>query len=187
MASDTLYQTERLIARRWREADRAGLAALNADPAVMRYFPEALTRAKSDAFFDRLQQRQRDDGFVFPAIERKADAAFIGFVGLTRTTFPAPFTPTVEIGWRLAQAFWDQGYATEAAHGALAYGFGTLRLNGIVSFTATQNTPSSAVMARIGMTRDPTEDFDHPALDAAHPLARHVLYRLTRQAWTQAS
>jgi RimJ/RimL family protein N-acetyltransferase len=105
MTSDTLHQTERLIARLWRGTDRARLATLNADPAVMRYFPEALTRAKSDAFFDRLQQRQRDEGFVFPAIERKTDAAFIGFVGLTRATFAAPITPAVEIGWRLAKAY----------------------------------------------------------------------------------
>jgi RimJ/RimL family protein N-acetyltransferase len=91
-----------------------------------------------------------------------------------------PCSPAVEVGWRLARDAWGQGYATEAARAALSYGFDVLGLDAIVSFTATTNAPSIAVMQRLGMTRDPAEDFDHPAVPVGHPVRRHVLYRLAR-------
>ncbi len=69
------------------------------------------------------------------------------------------------------------GYATEAAPSALAYGFGVRRLAEIVSFTVPDNLPSRAVMGRLGMTRDPADDFAHPLLAPATASA-HVLYRL---------
>ena len=178
--SDILYETPRLVARRWRIADEPALAALCADPEVMRHFPAPLSRAESAAFLGRMRARFAEDGFGFPAVERKEDGAFVGLVGVQRVAFDAPFAPSVEIGWRVARRFWRRGYAREAALGALAYGFGELGLDEIVSFTATVNAPSMAVMARIGMTRDPAEDFDHPALPAGHPLRRHVLYRIRR-------
>ncbi|MEI9965074.1 MAG: GNAT family N-acetyltransferase [Caulobacteraceae bacterium] len=87
-----------------------------------------------------------------------------------------PLHPGVEIGWRLARHAWGSGYATEAARAALAHGLGPLGLPEIVSFTAVPNAPSQAVMRRIGMTRDPTRDFDHPAIPQGHPLRRHVVY-----------
>jgi RimJ/RimL family protein N-acetyltransferase len=107
-------------------------------------------------------------------------ADFIGFVGLSVPTFEAHFTPCVEIGWRLAQEHWGQGYATEAARAAIDFGFQKFELSEIVSFTVPDNLRSRAVMERIGMTRSPADDFDHPALPENHPLRRHVLYRKSR-------
>lgn len=181
--TDVLYETLRLRVRRWRPEDRAPLARMNADPRVMRHFPATLSRAESDAFYDRLQEREARDGFVFPALERRSDDAFVGFAGLARAGFPAHFTPAVEIGWRLPPDCWGQGYATEAALAALDYGFETLGVDEIVSFTAVGNRPSRAVMERLAMTHDAAGDFDHPALDASSPLLRHVLYRITRPEW----
>ena len=103
---------------------------------------------------------------------------FIGYVGLNIPTFEAAFTPCVEIGWRLAAGHWGKGYATEAARAVLDYGFGSLGLKEIVSFTVPANVRSQAVMQRIGMTRDPAGDFNHPHIPQGHPLRRHVLYRL---------
>lgn len=183
---ETLFETQRLIARRWQAGDRAPFAALNGDPEVMRFFPAPLTPAESDAMIDGIDARMREDGFGFPAIERKADGVFVGMVGVAPVRFAAAFAPAVEIGWRIARPLWRQGYAREAALGALAYGFGSLGLDEIVSFTAVQNAPSQAVMASIGMTRDPADDFDHPNLPAGHPLRRHVLYRITKAAWAPA-
>jgi len=177
-----LYETSRLVIRHWRPTDRPALAALNADAEVMRHFPARLTHAESDAFYDRLQAGVAQHGYAFPAVALKADGALIGLVGLARATFEAPFTPATEIGWRLARAYWGQGYASEAARAALAYGFDRLGLPEIVSFTAVPNQASQAVMARIGMTRDAAEDFDHPSLAPGHPLRRHVLYRIRRPA-----
>jgi RimJ/RimL family protein N-acetyltransferase len=169
--------TPRLLLRRWREEDRTALAALNADPVVMQHMPGVLTRAESDAMFERLLQTD-----VFAATTRD-DGAFIGFIGLSRPRFEAHFTPCVEVGWRLAASAWGRGYATEGARAALTYGFDTLGLDEIVSFTVPANVRSLRVMEKLGMTRSPQEDFDHPSLAEGHPLRRHVLYRLVRSAF----
>jgi ribosomal-protein-alanine N-acetyltransferase len=173
-------RTERLVLRQWRPADRAPFAALNADPEVMAYFPAALTRKQSDALVDAVEAHIEREGWGLWALEVRDTGAFAGFTGLARPRFDAHFTPAVEVGWRLARAAWGHGYATEAARAAAAFGFDALELSEIVSFTAAGNRRSRAVMERLGMTHDPADDFDHPALPEGHPLRRHVLYRLTR-------
>ena len=108
-----------------------------------------------------------------------ADAGrFAGFVGLSPVPDEMPFAPAVEVGWRLARWAWGRGYATEAGVASLAYGFDALGVGEIVSFTAIPNEPSIAVMERIGMTRDPTGDFEHPLIAQGDPLRPHVLYRI---------
>lgn len=174
-------RTDRLRLRRWREADRPPFARLNADPKVMEYFPSTLSRVESDAFVDWIEAFFDEHGFGLWAVEAVGVADFIGFVGLNIPAFPAHFTPAVEVGWRLDRPYWGRGYATEAARAAVAFGFETLGLAEIVSFTAPANVRSRHVMERLGMTRDPAEDFDHPRLPEGHALRRHVLYRLSRQ------
>lgn len=170
-------QTPRLRLRAWRDEDVPAFAALNADPAVMEFFPKPLDRAESDAVAARIRDHFRRRGFGLWAVEVPGLAHFVGFVGLTVATFQAHFTPCVEIGWRLARAYWGRGYASEAARVALRFGFEELELEEVVSFTSAVNRRSMAVMERIGMTRSPADDFDHPALPPGHPLRRHVLYR----------
>jgi RimJ/RimL family protein N-acetyltransferase len=169
---------DRVHLRRWRAEDRAPFAAMNGDPRVMEFFPGTLSGDESDAVVDRIEAHFDRHGFGLWAIEVPGVAPFVGFTGLSVPRFEAPFMPCVEIGWRLAVAHWGKGYATEAARLALDYGFGTLGLPEIVSFTAATNLRSRAVMERLGLSRDPADDFDHPALAQAHPLRRHVLYRL---------
>jgi ribosomal-protein-alanine N-acetyltransferase len=170
--------SERIRLRRWRDEDRAPFAAMNADPRVMEFFSGTLSRAESDALVDRIEAGHRERGFGLWAIEVAGAAAFVGFTGLSVPRFEARFTPCVEIGWRLAVEHWGKGYATEAARLALAHGFGTVGLEEIVAFTAAGNLRSRAVMERLGMQRDPADDFDHPSLPSGHRLRRHVLYRL---------
>lgn len=172
-----MIDTTRLVLRRWREEDRAPFAAMNADPAVMEFLPSVLGRAESDALFERMVKTD-----IFAA-ETKHDGEFVGFVGLSRPRFEAPFTPCIEVGWRLARAAWGHGYATEGARAALAYGFDTLRLEEIVSFTVPANLRSRRVMEKLGMAHSPQDDFDHPSLAEGHLLRRHVLYRLVRSAF----
>lgn len=177
LASRTLSGA-RLRLRRWRDEDREPFAAMNADPRVMAFFPAPLGRAESDALVDRIEAHFDSHGFGAWAIEVPGVAPFIGFTGLSVPRFEAPFMPCVEVGWRLAVAHWGKGYATEAAGLATTYGFETLGLAEIVSFTAEANLRSRSVMERIGMRRDSADDFDHPALPQGHALRRHVLYRL---------
>ncbi len=157
---------------------------MNADAEVMRYYPAVLDRAESDASVDRIEMAFDTEGFGVWAVEVLGVAPFVGYVGLARAEFEAPFTPAVEIGWRLARAYWGQGYASEAASAVLAFGFDRLGLDGIVSFTSHPNLPSQQVMRRIGMHRDPADDFDHPAVPPGHRLRPHVLYRLSKAEWS---
>jgi RimJ/RimL family protein N-acetyltransferase len=173
-------KSERLILRRWRDEDLEPFAALNADPVAMRFMPGAMTRDETRALIARMEEHHRGHGFGVWAVEAPGVAPFVGFLGLQRVGFEAPFTPAVEIGWRLAPAFWGQGFATEGAKVAIRFGFENLNLDQIVSFTVPSNKASWAVMERIGMTRDAHGDFDHPRLPEGHPLRRHILYRSTR-------
>jgi RimJ/RimL family protein N-acetyltransferase len=171
-------RTERLLLRRWREDDVEPFAAMNADAEVMRFFPAAPTREQSERFVEVIERHFEERGYGLWALETLADGEFIGFTGLAPVAFEAHFTPAMEVGWRLRREAWGQGYATEAARTAVAFGFEQLGLAEIVSLTSVHNTPSRAVMTRIGMVRDPADDFLNPNLPAEHWLAPHVLYRL---------
>jgi RimJ/RimL family protein N-acetyltransferase len=176
-------RTERLLLRRWREADRAPFAAMNADPRVMKHFPGLLTREQSDALIDRIEEGFEQRGYGLWAVEIVASGEFAGFVGLSIPRFDAHFTPCVEIGWRLAAEHWGHGYATEGARRVLEFAFAEAGLEDLVSFTVPANKASIRVMEKIGMTHNPAEDFDHPLLSPDSPLRRHVLYRLSAEEW----
>jgi RimJ/RimL family protein N-acetyltransferase len=172
--------TQRLVLRRWRDDDLAPFAALNGDQTAMRFMPSVMTADETRAMVERIRAHFDAHGFGPWAVEVPGVAPFIGFVGLQRPAFEAHFTPCVEIGWRLLPAYWGKGYASEAAAAALRFGFEDLNLDQIVSLTVLANKPSWSVMERIGMTRDPADDFDHPRLAEGHPLRRHILYRKRR-------
>lgn len=177
------FSTERLELRSWDHSDREPFAKLNADPEVMELFPAPLSRKESDDLVDRIEAEWSRRGFGLWALEVRSTGQFIGFTGLAAPTFDAAFTPAVEVGWRLSRDAWGRGYATEAANVALTFAFQDIRLSEVVSFTSEANQRSRAVMRRLGMTHDPTDDFDHPALPVGHPLRRHVLYRMPISCW----
>jgi len=181
----TELTTERLRLRQWRDDDLAPFAALNADPEVMRYFPSRLTREQSGAFLRHVYSTIDREGWGLWAVEVRDGAPFIGFVGLNRPRLEADFMPAVEVGWRLDQPYWGHGYATEGASAALTFAFEELHLPEVVSFTTAGNERSRRVMQRLGMSRDPADDFDHPA-HPDWPLRRHVLYRIRPEQWRAA-
>ncbi|MFD5570624.1 GNAT family N-acetyltransferase [Streptomyces cadmiisoli] len=176
----TELRTDRLVLRRWRDSDLEPWAAMNADPEVREHLGEPLTREQSDASVARFQAEFDQQGYGWWAVEVRATSEFIGFAGLDPVDDGMPFTG-VEIGWRLARSAWGQGYATEAALTVLAHGFDTLELPEILAVTTSTNLRSQAVMRRIGMTRDPAEDFDDPAAPEG-PLRPNVLFRLAPSA-----
>jgi len=179
--------TSRLILRPWRAEDLPAFAALNADPRVAEFLPKCLERAESDALAERIAAHFRQQGCGLWAVEAPGVAPFIGFAGLAVPTFEARFTPCLEIGWRLAFAHWGRGYATEAARRVLAHAFGPLGRAEIVSFTARDNRRSRAVMERLAMRHDPADEFLHPALPEDHPQRPHVLYRIDRRSFVEAT
>lgn len=155
---------------------------MNADPEVMRYFPAVQTTQQSNASIDAWSNHFAEHGFGNWAVERNDTREFIGFIGLSIPRRPLPFSPCVEIGWRLKRSAWGQGFATEGARECLRFGFQVLGLSELVSFTALLNRPSMAVMERIGM-RNAKQDFEHPGVPAGSPLRPHCLYRVTQKEW----
>jgi len=176
--------TARLLLRPWRASDREQFARINGDPHVMEWFPRTLNRQESDAMANAIDLRLNEQDWGLWAVELPGVAEFIGLVGLNPADAVLGY-PAVEVGWRLAAEHWGRGYAPEAARASLAYGFDTLELEEIVSFTSVGNAKSRRVMEKIGMTRDPSRDFDHPSVPAGSALVRHVLYAISRPAFEE--
>jgi ribosomal-protein-alanine N-acetyltransferase len=174
-------RTDRLLLRGWTAADRAPFAALNADPEVMAHFPATLTRGQSDAMVDQVRAGLAERGWGLWAAELRESREFIGFVGLTPAPDDAPAAPATEIGWRIARPFWGRGLAPEAARAAADFGFTQAGLPELVSFTTAANTKSQRVMQKIGMTRDPAEDFVNTRIPG-WARAPHVIYRLSAES-----
>ena len=156
---------------------------MNADRRVMEFLPGCWSTEGSNQVADRIEAHFRERGFGLYATELAAERRFIGYVGLLIPRFKAHFTPCVEIVWRLDAHYWGRGLATEGARAVVRHAFESLALPALVSFTVPRNVRSMRVMEKIGMKRDPAEDFDHPNLPEGHSLRRHVLYRLSRADW----
>lgn len=181
MAELLEFETRRLRLRQWRESDFEPFAALNAAPQVMEFFPKPLGWQESNEMADKIRSLIEQHGWGFWALEIKGVESFIGFCGLHVPTATLPFSPCVEIGWRLSSAHWGKGYASEAARGALSVAFQQLELPEVVSFTTVGNQRSRRVMERIGMKY--SGQFEHPSLPENSPLRPHVLYRLRLEQW----
>ncbi|MFD0713405.1 GNAT family N-acetyltransferase [Paenibacillus sp. GCM10027626] len=167
-------ETKRLQLRDWKEADLKPFCQMNADDAVMAYFPKTLSTDETQLFYTSILAEFIEYGFGLYAVEEKESKAFIGFIGFHRATFEADFTPCIEIGWRLKKEAWGKGYATEGAKACLQYGFTELGFHDVYSFTADINEPSKNVMMKSGMHF--VKYFDHPKVENDSPLKKHVLF-----------
>lgn len=175
MSDPVHLSTHRLLLRPWRPTDRDTFAAMNADPDVMRHFPQPLDPVASDSFADRIEAHFATHGYGLWAVQVVDGPEFIGFVGLNPMPAGVPGAGGMEIGWRLARVAWGHGYATEAATEALRFALEDLRLAPVWSMTALANQPSIAVMRRIGLHEHSRAD--HPRFAAGHPLRPHAFYR----------
>ncbi len=180
-----ILETDRLILRTWVDEDLESMFAINQDPKVMEYFPSLQNLEMTKNFIDKVNTHFENHGYSLYASARKDTKEFIGFIGLLIADFESHFTPATEIGWRLSSNHWGQGFATEGAKAVLDYAFRELKIPEIVSFTAAGNSKSIKVMQKIGLQHNERDDFDHPKLEDTSPLKRHVLYRLSREKYTQ--
>lgn len=175
-----IIETERLYLRTWQAIDAEPYWAINQDPRVIEFLCGPLSMEEVKQFIDKSNHHQQKWGFTLWAAELKETGELIGFIGLNYIDWSAHFTPAVEVGWRLGSQFWGNGYATEGAKAALAFGFNTIGLDEIVSFTVPMNKRSIRVMEKIGLQRDLNGDFHHPKLALDHQLSCHVLYRIKK-------
>lgn len=181
--SEIVAETERLIIRTWRDGDRAVYLATCNTEAVTAHLNGPATEEEIDAALARIATSQREHGFSFWAVERKTDGALLGYCGLRICDdLERPVHGMVEIGWRLREDAWGQGYAREAAQAAFDWAWTNLDAERVVSFTVPANRPSWRLMERLGMTRCPDLDFAHPRFPADDPLSRHISYVMERPA-----
>lgn len=189
MSTGPELRTERLLLRRWRDGDRAQLAAINIDDEVTRYFARELDAVETDKMIATIEAHFERHGFglwaLAPGDADRADE-LLGFVGLDVIPYRAHFTPAVELGWRLRRSAWGHGYATEGARAAVRFAFERCGVDELVAMTVPANRRSRAVMERLGMSCGRDEDFEHPLIEPGNALRRHVLYRLTAERWRAA-
>ncbi len=176
-------ETDRLILREWRAEDREPFHEMSSDPRVMATLGPIVTRAESDALIDKVQARQVEHGHTAWALERKDDAAFLGWCGIVIVPDGLPLAGLPEIGWRLAHHVWGQGYAREAALASLDWAFRLRKMERVWAYTSIGNDASWGLMERLGMMRHHDMDFDHPNVPDRSPLKRHITYSIGRKQW----
>ena len=181
----TIIKTNRLILRDWNRNDIKPYYMINQDPKVIEYLPSSMTLEQVEDFVEKMNKQLQKKNYTLFAVELKKTGEFMGFTGLNHTDFSSFFTPAVEIAWRLGSQFWGMGYATEASEAVLRFGFKTIKLEEILSFTTPKNLRSIRVMEKIGLTRDLNGDFLHPKLNKDHNLAHHVLYKISVHAYQE--
>lgn len=173
-----LFTSARLGFRNWSAMDLEEMAAINADQAVMEFFPRLTTKEETANFIQRMEKQWTEKGFCYFAVDQLENNEFIGFIGLSEQTFEAPFTPCIDIGWRLRKTAWNQGFATEGAARCLEFAFHDLNLQKIVAVAPKINVRSEQVMKKIGMKK--LGEFEHPLLGDCERLKVCVLYEKTR-------
>lgn len=173
-------EAARLLLRGWRDEDVEPWVAMNTDPRVTEYLTRNYTREFCESRFSEMREELERRGYGWWVAEIRGGPSFAGVICVCEVPFEAHFTPAREVGWRFAFETWGHGYATEGAKAALGFAFNQLQWDEVVAFTAVSNRRSRRVMERLGMSRDLSGDFDHPLIEAGHPLRRNVLYRIAR-------
>lgn len=184
--AEVVAETERLRLREWREGDREEFVRHLNTPAVMRWLGGVQAEADYTAAFDRLDGYRRDFGHTFWIVERKSDEALLGFCGLKRVNAPGagPLTGDFEIGWRLREDAWGQGFAKEAAIASLDLAFGRFDAPHVIALTVTGNRSSAGLMKRLGMRRRADLDFEDERFGPE--LNPSIVYRIEAAQWPAA-
>lgn len=176
-----MIETERLILRPWRNDDVEPFMAGLDTPAVTRWLGGLKGKSDYLAAAERMTTAQKRDGHCFWIVERRIDAAVLGFCGIRRTDHPGtPVHEEAELGWRLREDAWGAGYAKEAALASIAWGWANLAVDRLIAYTVSGNTASWGLMERLGMNRAIDLDFDHPDYPQGHELCRHIVYSIAR-------
>ncbi|ODU71935.1 MAG: GNAT family N-acetyltransferase [Novosphingobium sp. SCN 66-18] len=178
-------ETPRLVLRDWRGEDWPPFFAGTNTPAVMRWLGGVMDQAAEGGARERLEGYAREHGHTFWVVERKADGAILGFCGLKKCNQAGGPLGDFEIGWRLREDAWGQGYAREAAETAMAAGFEHFGAPHIVALTVEGNAASWGLMRRLGMERRADLDFANGDFDPVS--GRIIVYSITRAQWDARS
>ena len=176
-----MIETPRLLLREWRDGDHDAFARHTNTPAVMRWLGGVKSSDELRAVTDRLRRWQEERGFTFWVVERKQDRELLGFCGLKIADSPgSSVAGAVEVGWRLREDSWGQGYAKEAATASLDHAFDRLKAERVVAITVAGNQASRGLMLRLGMRRREDLDYDDPRYPDLNPA---MVYEIGREEW----
>ena len=179
---ETRFETERLILRDWREEDWPEFFRVTNTPAVMRWLGGVLDHDGMASQRARVEACHAANGHCFWAVERKDDGALLGFCGLKRADAPgSTVTGAMEVGWRLREDAWGQGYAKEAAIASLDAAFDCFGAEEVMALTVDGNAASGGLMERLGMRRRAELDYDDPRYE--NPWRRSIVYSIDRESW----
>ena len=185
--AEIVAETERLRLRTWDDEDEFRFYDVMNTPAVMRWLGGLQSREEWSAGYQRLRAYERDFGFTFWIVERRSDDAILGFCGLKRVNAPgAEFPGDIEIGWRLREDAWGQGYAKEAAIASLDLAFDRFGAPHVVAVTSAQNGPSQGLMIRLGMERREDLDFVDERFPADSEVNPQIVFRINAIDWPSA-
>ena len=171
---DYIFTSERLGFRNWNLTDIDKMHEINSDPKVLEFFPNIPSKEQTEAFIARMKIQFENKGFCYFAVDQLENNEFIGFIGLLEQTYPADFTPCIDIGWRLKSSEWNQGFATEGAKRCLEFAHNDLGIDSIYSIAPKINVKSERIMHKIGMQK--LYEFEHPLLTNGERLKICVLY-----------
>ena len=180
--ADFRLETERLVLRDWREGDAEAFFRVTNTGPVMRWLGGLLDGEGQAGLVERVERCREANGFCFWIVERKSDGEVLGFCGLKRADAPGSTVPgEFEIGWRLREDAWGQGYAKEAAGAALDAAFERFGAGTVYALTVEGNAASWGLMKRLGMTRRDDLDYVDPRFEP--PLSDTVVYSIDRDQW----
>ena len=182
MAGLIELETEHLTLRQWREEDLLIYSKISSNPEVMKFFPKLLSLEESNRAAQKFKGLIASRGWGFWAVELKKTGKFIGYAGLHSPSTQFPFSPCVEIAWRVEPSYWENGYVLEAGETILSCAFDKLMLDEVVYFTALQNNRVQKLMNTLGM-KDRNKPFSHPSFSDGNPFKEHRLYGLKREEW----
>ncbi len=176
METNYLFTSARLGFRTWLDEDLEPMSAINADPAVMEFFPSTQSIEQTKGFIERMKKHQAERAYCYFAVDELSNHQFIGFIGLAYQTYETPYSPFVDIGYRLAQKYWNKGYATEGSLRCLRFAKETMAIEDIYSVAILQNVKSMHVMKKLGLSK--IDEFDHPALSDYPAIKRCAIYHI---------
>ena len=159
-----MIYSERLRLRPWCEDDRVAFHGLFNTAAMMRHMGGVAPSEAFDALFVKRLADQTRHGLSYWAVELREGDVLIGSCGLRRASnySGTPVEGMVEAGWRIAEPWWREGFAKEAMHAALAWGWSILSESAIGTWTTAENRASLALMNKLGFIRTNALDFDRP-------------------------
>jgi len=170
-------ETEHLILRQWKEDDFLPYSRLTANKETMKFFPKMLTQKESDIAANKFQNLIVKRGWGFWAIEEKETSLFLGYAGLHAPKTKFPFSPCVEIAWRVDKKYWENGYVLDLGKVILKYAFEVLKLNEVVYFSSIHNKKAEQIMQQLDMIKE-KKTFCHSFVEKNHRLSEHYLYRI---------